>query len=80
MLFGHLYAFFGEIYLDLLPIFGLGCFFDTELHELFVYFGDSLSVASFANIFSHSVGYLCCAKAFKFNPNMSFLLERLLHR
>ena len=22
------------------PIFGLGCFFDTELHELLVNFGD----------------------------------------
>ena len=33
--------------------------FYTELHELFVYFGDeSLAVPSFANIFSHSEGYL----------------------
>ena len=31
----------------------------VELYELFVYFGDyPLSVASFANIFSHSVGCL----------------------
>ena len=34
-------------------------FFDIELHELFVYFGDNpLSVVSFANIFSHSEGCL----------------------
>ena len=29
-------------------------FFNIELHELFVYFGDLFSVVSFANIFSHS--------------------------
>ena len=43
-----------DAYLDLLPIFCLGClFFDFGLHELFVYFEiNPLSVASFANIFS----------------------------
>ena len=29
-----------NVYLGLLPIFGLGCFLDIELHELFVNFGD----------------------------------------
>ena len=29
-----------NVYLGLLPIFGLGCFFDIELYELLVYFGD----------------------------------------
>ena len=29
-----------NVYLGLLPIFGLGCFLDIELHELLVYFGD----------------------------------------
>ena len=29
-----------NVYLGLLPIFGLGCFFDIELHELLVNFGD----------------------------------------
>ena len=33
------------------------CFFDIELHELFVYFGDQSLVGFFANIFSHSVGF-----------------------
>ena len=33
-------------------------FFGTELHELFVYFGDPLPVTSFANIFSHFVSCL----------------------
>ena len=43
-----------NVYLDL-PILWLGCLFDIELHELFVYFGgESLLVASFATIFSHS--------------------------
>ena len=50
--------------------------FLIEMHKLFVYFGNlPLSVASFANIFSHSEGclfilfsgFLCCAKAFRFN-------------
>ena len=48
---------------------GLFVFFDIELYELFVYFGNHpLSVASFANIFSQSIGclfvhgFLCCAK------------------
>ena len=55
-------------------------FFDVQLYELLIYFGDPLSVASFV-IFSHYVGchflplcglsfhlvysFLCCAKAFK---------------
>ena len=33
---------------------GLFVIFDIELHELLVYFGDELSVVSFANIFYHS--------------------------
>ena len=50
-------------------------FFNIRLHEMFVCFGDPKLVASFAKIFSHSVGclfiffngFLCCAKTFKFN-------------
>ena len=44
-------------------------FSDVELHVLLVYFGDSLSVISFAIIFSHSEGCLftLLLKAFKFN-------------
>ena len=36
----HLYAFFGNktYCLGLLPIFGLGCFCDTEFYEPFIYF------------------------------------------
>ena len=50
--------------------------FLIEMHKLFVCFGNlPLSVASFANIFSHYEGclfilftaFLCSAKAFKFN-------------
>ena len=50
MLFGHLYVFFGEMsiqtffpFFDFFVLFCflvLGGFFDIELHELFVYFGD----------------------------------------
>ena len=49
------------------------CFFDIELHELLVTFGDyPLSVASFANIFSHSEG--CLLVLFMF----SFAVQKLL--
>ena len=48
--------------------------FDIELHELMYILEDnSLSVALFANIFSHSegcpfvYGFLCCREDFKFN-------------
>ena len=48
-----------NVYLGLLPIFWLGCFFNIELHELFIYLEiNPLSVDSFANIFSHSEGCL----------------------
>ena len=42
MLFGHLYIFFGEMSIWISsPFFDwVVCFFDVELHELFVYFGD----------------------------------------
>ena len=56
-------SFWIDAYLDLLPIFCLGClFFDFELHELFVYFEiNPLSVASFANIFSIlRIAFLSC--------------------
>ena len=65
-----------NVYLDL-PIFDwVVCFFDIELRELFVYFGDSSLVGHF--IYKHFLsfcglsfyfvyGFLCCAKAFKFN-------------
>ena len=55
------------------PFFDLGVFrvFDIELHELlYIVEVNPLSVAFFANIFSHSegcifvCGFLCCAKAF----------------
>ena len=34
------YLLWRNVYLGLLPIFGLGCFFAIELHELLVNFGD----------------------------------------
>ena len=48
-----------NVYLGLLPIFlfYLFFFFDIELHKLLAYFGSyPLSVTSFINIFSQSVG------------------------
>ena len=47
-----------NVYLGLLPIFQLDClFFDIELYELFFILDiNPLSVALFANIFSHSIG------------------------
>ena len=44
-----------NVYLDLLPIFWLGCVYNIELHELYILEINPLSVASFAKIFSHSV-------------------------
>ena len=52
------------------------CFFDTELYELFVNFGNKSLVSgifckcflSFCRLSFHFVhGFLCCSKAFKFN-------------
>ena len=57
-------------------LIGLVCFSDIELYKLPIYFGDSsLSVISFAIIFSHSEGCLlilfivsfAVTKAFKFH-------------
>ena len=49
-----------NVCLTLLHIFYLVvCFFDIDLHELFYILEiNLLSIASFANIFSHSVGCL----------------------
>ena len=54
------YLLWRNVYLGLLPIFGLGClFFDIELHELLVYLEiNPLSVDLFANVFSHSKSWL----------------------
>ena len=49
------------------------CFSGIELHELLVYFGDSLSVVSFAIIFSHSEGWLFTLLI------VSFVVQKLLH-
>ena len=52
------YLLWRNVYLGLLPIFQLDClFFDIELYELlFILEINPLSVALFANIFSHSIG------------------------
>ena len=58
MLISHLYVFFGEMSFQL-PFSHFDwvvCFSGIELYELLVYFGNSLSVVSFATIFSHSEG------------------------
>ena len=75
---GHLYVFFGEMSIWIFhPFFdGVVCFLDIELHELFVYFGDQSLVSQFICkyflpfcelSFRFVYGFLCCAKAFKFN-------------
>ena len=52
---------------------GFFFFFNIELHELFIYFGDyPLSVDSLANIFSHSEG--CLFSLFV----VSFAVQKLL--
>ena len=56
------------------------CFFDIELHELFVYFGDNpLSIDSLANIFSHSEGCLSVLfmVSFAVQKVLSFIRSRL---
>ena len=86
---GHLYIFFGEISIKVFcPFFHWTVwFFVLELYELFVFFGNqALLVASFANIFSHSIGclffffngFLCYAKAYKFKSHFFCLLLFLL--
>ena len=65
---GHLYVFLGEMFLWVFcPFFFdwivyLFIYFDIELHEVFLNFGDkalvSCLVALFANIFSHSISCL----------------------
>ena len=47
-----------NVYLGLLPIFRLGCLLLSCMRCLYILEIKPLSVASFANIFSHSVGYL----------------------
>ena len=54
MFVSHLYVFFGEMSVISLAHFLIGWviyFSGIELHELLVYFGDSLSVASFVYYF-----------------------------
>ena len=60
MLVGHLQVVFGEMSLQVpFPLFDwVVCFSGIELYELLVYFGNSLSVVSFATIFSHYEGSL----------------------
>ena len=73
--FGPLYVFLGELFRSAHFLIGLVVVFDTELHELMYILEDnSLSVALFANIFSHSEGclhfaydFLCSREDFKFN-------------
>ena len=60
MHFGHRYAFFGEMFTWVFCPFlnWVVCFFDIELHGLFILEINPMSVDSFANIFSHSDGCL----------------------
>ena len=61
MFVSHLYVFFGEMSVYIFCTFfdWVVCFFDIDLHELFYVLEiNLLSITSFANIFSHSVGCL----------------------
>ena len=60
VLVSHLYVFFEEMSLQVpFPLSDwLVCFSGIELYMLLVYFGNYLSVVSFAIIFSHSEGCL----------------------
>ena len=69
------YLLWRNVYLDLLPIFGLGCLFFLILSCmscLYVLEINPLSVASFANMFSHSEG--CLIILFM----VSFAVQKLL--
>ena len=66
------YFFWRNVYLAFLPIFWLGCFSDTELYELLIYFGDSSCISFFicnyflpfwGLSFNHVYCFFCCAKA-----------------
>ena len=73
---GHLYFFFGEmsILVFCLLFDWVVCFSDIELHELLIYSEiNSLSVASFAIMFSHSEG--CIFTLFI----VSFVVQKLLN-
>ena len=90
---GHLSS-LEKCYLGLVPIFQLGCLFLllSCIRSLYILEVNSLLVASFAKIFSHSVGclfvvdcccfygFLCRAKAFKFNyvPFVYFIILGLM--
>ena len=67
-----------NVYLDLLPIFWFGCFFFIFILScmscLYILEINPLSVTFFAKSISHSEDclvycFLCCAKAFTFNPS-----------
>ena len=74
MLVSHLYVLFGEMSLQMpFPLFDWVLSFSSiELYKLLVYFGNSLSVVSFAIIFSHSEG--CLFAMFV----VSFAVQKLL--
>ena len=80
---GHLYVFFGEMSVEFCPFFDWFAIFIVELYILEI---KPLSGASFANIFSRSIGcvffffygFLCCAKAWGLGPMCLFLFLFLL--
>ena len=74
MFVSHLYAFFEEVSVEFFgPFFDWIIYFSgIELHELFVYFLDYLSIALFAIIFSHSEGCLFTLLI------VSFIVQKLL--
>ena len=59
-----------NVYLALLPIFQLGCLFFLLLNCMYILEIRHFSVASFANIVSHSVGF--------FFFMVSFAVQKLL--
>ena len=68
--FGHVRVFFGEMSIQICLVFLIGLFalFDTELYELFEYFGDS-------SFDSHTICKYClpfCGLSFHFAYNNAF--------
>ena len=76
------YLLWRKVYLSLLPIFGLGSFFSLILScmsWLYILEVNPLSVASFANIFSHSEGclFILFMVSFAVQKLLSFIRSHL---
>ena len=79
---GHRYVclLWRNVHLGLLPIFRLGCLLLSDLSSLHILEIKLLSVASFANIFSRSVGclFVVCTVSFAVQKSVSLVRFHLL--